>query len=175
MSAYIWTLHAQTQTLSSTSQSRAFLHIVRLHLRCIVPSGELYCEIMHYSASLTPCSLHTDAACHGADSAWTHTYTCSYVIRISSQQADARIRAHAHTHSWCTWQTVKRMWDHIARAIINTHVSWAKELLVIKSKVTWMKSSSASPQFVSGCCLKSDYRCCKLIQRCKKIWDVEKL
>lgn len=85
---------------------------------------------------------HADAACHSANGAWTLIYTCSYVIMSSSQQTHARARAHALTRSWCTWQSVKRMCDHIARVIINTHIRWAKELLVIKSKAIWMKRSS---------------------------------
>lgn len=34
------------------------------------------------------------------------------------------------------------MWDHVAQAIINTHIGWAKELLGIKSKAIWMKRSA---------------------------------
>lgn len=148
-----------------------FLCNVGVHLRCFLPSGELWCEIIQHSASLPPCSLHTQAKGATAPAVHEHTYTSSFVIMSSRQQTDAHVHVHALTPSWCTWQTVKRMWDHIAWAIINTHIRWAKELLVIKSKVIWMKWRSVGLELVFVChlsVLKCDYGC-KLIPCCKNI------
>lgn len=54
-----------TQGSLRANASGAFLNRVRflcnvgLHLRCFLPSGELWSETVQHSASLTPCSLRT--------------------------------------------------------------------------------------------------------------------
>lgn len=69
------TLNSLRANVWCISQSCVFLCNVGLHLSCFLPSGELWSEIIQHSASLTPCSLHTQTKPATAPTVHERPYT----------------------------------------------------------------------------------------------------